>query len=235
IRIENPTGSPSEVVENPHAGQPAVNVEDLCRLGSVLYAALGTSGIHRRVGGTWEHWSDIRAVRVWAVKRRILAATSNGQLYEPRSGSGGSVLLHTLEPGSAWTAVVDGGSHILAAADDGYVYAFAVGEDGTLRLVGESEFVDEAPVGMGAYEGIVLVGTEQRNPAGGSIGRLWRAAVSPAGLLVSRQLLREWGDTSSPINFGPRWMLVDRDEIFTVVREDDNETHLWRYMLATGG
>ncbi|MFO7165534.1 MAG: hypothetical protein DIU75_019640 [Mycolicibacterium hassiacum] len=234
IRIENPTGSPSEVVEDPHASQPAVNVNDLCRLGSVLYAALGASGIHHRVGGTWSHWSDVEAVRVWAVKRRILAATSDGRLYEARDG-GDSVLLHTLGSGSAWTAVVDGGSHILAAADDGYVYAFAVGEDGSLRLAGESEFVDEAPVGMGAYEGIVLVGTEQRNPAGGSIGRLWRAAVSPAGLLVSRQLLREWGDTSSPINFGPRWMLVDRDEIFTVVREDNNETHLWRYMLATGG
>ncbi len=224
--------SPSATTEDPHAGQSAVDVLDLAVLGDLVYVALDASGIHERdTGGTWTHWSDVAATRVWGVKDRIVAAVG-ASLYEA-GATDTSTLLKTLASGSTWTSVIDAGTVILAAASDGAVYAFS-DEAGSLLLRGQTEMAaGEVPYALGYAQGLVFVGVGE-STTNGVIGRLYIAQLSGAQLRGS-QLIRQWGKGDPTVDHAPRSFLVTRDAVYTAVIEDGSETHVWKYHLATAG
>lgn len=222
----NPTASPPTwTVENPGG---TGDVKDLAVLGDEVYAAQG--GIRKRTSGAWGAWSNLDADRIWAVKGRIVAA-DGPILYEARSGSG-SLVLHTLPSGETWNDVADAGSAILAAASDGYLYAFAE-EDGDLVLRRQTLIEGEVPTAVISAQGLLFIGTGQDTPAGGRIGRLYRAAFVGLGLREA-QVVRVWGDEDTTADLAPKKLIADRESVWTAVPEG-TETHFWRYHLPSAG
>ena len=225
--VTDPTGAtPGQTTEDPGGTGP---VTDIAVLGDEVYAAQGE--IRRRSNtGVWGAWSDLAATRLWSVKNRIVG--SDGRiLYEARSGSG-SVVLHTLPPGEVWNDVADAGSAILAAASDGYLYAFA-DEDGELVLRRQTLIEGEYPTALVSAQGLLFIGTGQPTPAGGVIGRLYRAAFVGLGLRDA-QVVRVWGDESTTVDLAPKRLVADRESVWTAI-PDGSETHLWRYHLPSAG
>lgn len=224
--------SPTWSIEDPHAGEAATGVEGLAVLGNETYAALGGNGIHRRSSGSWSHWNDLAATRVWSAKGRIMASDGRS-IYEVVSSGVAPSPLKTLGPGDVWTDVVDGGSHILASAEDGHVYAFA-DEGGSLALVAQTFLEGEQPMSVGSAQGVVGVGTREGVPFG-AIGRFWVGVLSEGGTLADMRLVREWGEREgASLDKSPRQVLASRDSFFLGIPED-TETHIWRYDLSTTG
>lgn len=223
---------------NPTASSPTWNVRtiggsgsvaDLAALGDELYVAMNT--IYKGSGASWASWSSLDADRIWSAKGRIIAAVGTA-LYEA-AASGNDILLHTLASGQTWNDVVDAGAAILAAASDGYVYAF-VDEDGTLALRHQALFEGEVPTALGYGQGFVFIGTAETTTGGGKIGRLWRAVL--VGLRIREaQVLRTWGTGANTIDQAPRRIISTREAVWTGVIESGTETHLWRYHLESGG
>lgn len=233
-RTANPTaGTPTFTVEDPHAGEGDQDILDLTALGDVVYAAITTNGIHQRSSaGTWSHWSDLAATRVWGVKGRIIASDGDG-LYEAGATTT-STLLHTLPSGQTWTDVVDAGSCIMAGASDGLIYSFAE-QEGELVLRQRGKLTDEETItALGFAGGFLFVGTAQSTTGGGNIGRLWRAAVIGIKLSGS-QVLRQWGEGSTTLNQAPQRIINTREAVYTAVIDSATESHLWKYHLGTAG
>ncbi len=227
--------SPTFTSEDPHAGETAVATEDITALGAVPYAALGVNGIHRKVGGTWAHWSDIQATRVWAVKSRVIAA-QGASLYEAVAGAAPTPL-YTLPTGKTWQDVVDAGAAILAGADDGNIYAFAADTTtGALRLYNQTMLNGEYMLGMTAINGVVFyttvetaVTTTTTKPA----QQFWRTELGDDLALRNAQLLKRW----EGIVGLERWALAVHatpSAVYTAMRESSTEIHLWRFDLAEG-
>lgn len=233
-KSSNPTDAvPVFAADDPHAGEGAVAVNDLAALGSDIYAALGANGIHCDTGAGWAHWSALAAVRVWGAKNRIVAST--GDTIAELSGAGVATTLKTIDPDRAFTAVIDGGSAILAGADDGYVYAFTpTGTAGALELAGQDLFQDEQVVSLAYAQGLIFVGTAEPVAAGGVIGRLWRCELTGA-TLTNRVTVRQWGDASSTLDHAPYGLLGGRDAVIAGVREAAGTMHTWRHDLANAG
>jgi len=232
LNTADPTvGSPTINNEDPHAAEGDQAVLDLAVLGDELYAAITTNGIHNRSsGGTWAHWSDLAATRLWGVKARVLASTG-AALYEAAAAAG-STLLHTLPSGQTWEDICDAGAAILAAGSDGYIYAFAE-ESGQLVLKAQTRVEGEKPRSIIAAQGFVFYSTIQSVAAGGKIARWWRAVLSDAFVLEAGQVLRQWGSGAETVDHDPSKMLVTRDHVYVGVVEDGSETHLWRYDFVT--
>lgn len=229
-RTADPTaGTPTWTTEDPGG---TGTIRDIAALGDELYAAQGATEIRKRSSaGSWAAWSSLNAVRVWAVKGRIVGSDGTG-LYE--AGDSADTLLETLASGESWTDVVDGGSAILAAATDGNIYAF-VDNDGTLTLETQQNiFLGEYPTALAQAAGIAFVATAEDTSGGGKIGRLYRGVVSGLNIKAA-QLLKEWGDGATTLDRAPHRIIGTRDAILTGVVESATETHLWRYHLATGG
>jgi hypothetical protein len=230
FRTDDPTvASPAFVEDSPHLSEGAVAVTGLAVLGDELYAALGVNGIHvRGSGGTWTHYSDLAAVRVWAAQGRILASDGRS-LYEIAASGAAPAATTTLPPGKVWTGAADAGAAILASATDGYVYAFT-NESGTLVLAGQTEFPGEQPTAVGATRGVAAVGTRQ-----GNIGRLWVGTLNEQTFtLQPLQLLREWLDDGSGVNRQPYAVLASRNALYTAVALS-GKVDVWRYELSTQG
>lgn len=224
-RTDNPAAaSPNFQTDNPHMSDGAQPVRALAVLGDDLYAALGPNGIHRKVGSTWENFNDLAAVEVWAVKGRILASDGRS-LYEVVDANAPDPIT-TLPPGRVWTGVTDGGEAILAAADDGYVYALSENE-GELVLVAQTLFTGEAPTAIGATQGVVAIGTRQ-----GSIGRLWVGQLGNGFTLEDLQLVREWRADGTDRH--PHAIVGDRTALYTAVPLA-GDVDVWRYELRTRG
>jgi hypothetical protein len=204
---------------DPHDGETATTVEDVATLGSAVYAALGTNEIHR-LNGSWAQWSDVAAVRIWSVKDRIIAS-SGRDLYEAAAGSS-SILLYTLPPGDAWTDAVDAGEVILASATNGFVYSFALDQEGDLEIRGQTLLKDEVPRAMAARSNIVWLLATQ-----GQELRLWQGEVI-GGVIQGLQLLREW------FGCGCGVLTATRDRVLAGVSEPDG-SYLWRLQLETAG
>lgn len=223
--------------EDPHAGQSAVDIEDVTAFGEDVYAALGASGIHQRDGsaGTWSHWSDLSgAGRVWALKTFIVASTGNA-LYEAASGAGSTLLL-TIGPGNAFQSATDAGAAILVTADDGWVYA--IGDDGSggLELKGQTFVGDqEHPYGIAARDGLVGYATGQDNHNGGKIARAYVADLNVTSFtLENARRLRTWGDQDSTVDLTPQRVLMTRDSFWFGVN-DGTTAQSWRYHLGHAG
>lgn len=229
------SAAPLFVDDNPYAGEVAVGlVAGLAALGTDVYAALGGNGIHRKTGAGWAHYNDLAADGIWQAKGRIVASAGRS-LYEIAAAGPAPSPLRTLAPGQTWTDVTDAGQAILAAASDGYLYAFAPGAAGTLELVGQSLVEGEAVTCVTAVQGVVLYGTSEPAAAGGTIGRLYRAELGDGGVLTNKLLVVEWGDARSTVDRAPHAITGTRTSAFTVVREDTGEAHAWRYDLVHDG
>lgn len=223
--------SPTVNNEDPHDGEGDQDVLDLAALGNEVYAAITTNGIHKRTwAGVWSHWSDLAALRVWGVKGRVLASTGTA-LYEAAAGAG-STLLATLPPGQTWNDVIDAGAAILAAASDGYIYAFA-DESTVLTLKAQTLIEGETPQTLGEGQGVVFYTTTQSVAAGGKIARWWRGVLSESFTVVSGQVIKQWGLGAETVNHDPSPMFATRDSIYVGLVEDATETHLWRYDFLT--
>lgn len=229
-KASNPvTGSPSWTVEDPQDGEGDQIVYDLANLGNDVYAAIATNGIHRRVSGTWSHWSDLNTStaipRVWAVKGRIVASTG-AALYEAASGSG-STLLKTLPTGQTWKSVVDSGSAILAASSHGEITMF-VDEDGSLVEAAVQVMPGESITSMASQFGLVFICTDGLGTSSNGPGRFYRGALS--GLqIVNLQLIREFDYPLVPYA-----VVCSRDAAYFSTEQSGNHD-IWRYDLSTGG
>lgn len=220
---------------NPLAGstEEAVgtgNIIALERLGRELYACSDGEGIYRRTSaGVWGVFlATFDADRLWAAKLRILGRSQANphELYEVASG--GEILLVSLTAGSVWNDVEDAGEFILAAGSDGFVYA--IGEEaGALQLEAQNETEGEEPVSLGVAQGVVFIGTRQRTPGGGYIGRLWRAEMN-GPRFVNAQVLRTWGDMDTTEDWTPSEIRTTRDTALIYVRD-----RIWHYHVAQAG
>lgn len=227
-RTDDPTAAaPTWANDDPHAAEAATTVQGVAALGTDVYAALGVNGIHRKQSGAWSHWNDVQATRIWAVKGRIVA--SDGQsLYEVTAAGVAPSPLKTLAPGESWQDVADGGSHVLCAATDGYVYAYST-DTGSLALTAQTLFEGETPRTVGQSQGVIAVGTAASN-----VGRLWVGGLADSGQIGDLQLVKDWGESGTTVDQTPRRIIGTRDSLYTAV-PDGTDTHLWRYDLATGG
>jgi len=222
-RTDNPMAvSPTFITDDPHAGDAATSVTDVAVLGDHVYVALGDSGVHRKVDGTWESVTATEVERVWSVKGRIVASSGTA-LYEFQGTSTVTVTaLATLNDGVSWTDVSDGGSHVLAASSDGIVHAFTT-ESGSLALESQTTFEGESVTTLGQTQGVVAVGTRA-----GHVGRWYTGTVDDRGQIIDQQLVKEWPDGYPSATAG------NRASLFVGV-PGEGKTNLWRYDLVTTG
>jgi len=226
-RTDDPTGTPTTVADDPSAGETGITVYDVAVLGNEVYVALGANGIHRKSAGTWAHWSDTPATRIWALKGRIVA--SNGvNLYEVTTSGAAPTATTTLKPGISHTDACDGGRHVLVGADDGYVYAYKT-DSGSLALSAQTLFEGEMVTSVGQSQGVVAVGTRQ-----GNVGRLYIGTLDANGQIVDLQLIKTWGRTGSATAQYPHRIVGTRASLVTGIT-DGTDTCLWRYDLISGG
>lgn len=227
-RTDNPSAAiPTWNTDNPGAGETVTTVHDVATLGNETYVALGSLGIHRKVSGTWAHWSDTPATRVWAIKGRIIASDGRN-LYEVTTAGATPTPVIILAPGVEFADCCDGGAAILAGASDGYVYSFST-ETGTLVLASQTLFESEQVRALGQSQGVVAVGTSQ-----GNIGRFYVGTVGQDGQVVDQQLIREWGTSGSATPHYPYRVLGTRDSLYTGIA-DGTDSCLWRYDLISAG
>lgn len=224
----SPTGSTTE-----QPGPSAEPVTALTRIGRQVYVSAGADGIRERTeAGTWQAFNaGFQASQLWGVKRLLLGAgvgADENKLYLITSGA--ATVVMTLPVGERFVDLADGGSHILAAASDGYVYALS--EDaGSVTLAGESLIEGEEITTLAVSQGVVIVGTSQpTGGAGGALGRLWRADVGDGGLLANKQLLRVWGQAEQAEDCTPRSAIGAQGDAYVWVCN-----RVWRLHLETGG
>lgn len=219
--------TPTWSTVDPHDGETATTVGGVVALGTDVYAALGANGIHRDTGSGFAHYSDVQATRIWSAKGRIVASDGRS-LYEVVASGAAPTALKTLSPSESWQDVVDGGSHVLAAASDGYVYAYST-DSGSLVLAAQTLFEGETPRALGQTQGVVAIVT-----SAGNVGRLWIGGLSETGDLSNLQLIKQWGETGTATAQYPARVIGTRDALYMGV-PDGTDTFLWRYDLSTAG
>ncbi len=218
-------------------------VSGLAVLGNTAYLGVlnGTDeGVYQQdsLGGSWSTWSDFAPSDMWAVKSRIIGLSDGlTELHEVRSGAD-SVLVATSS--SPWRDVEDAGSHILAASEDGYVYAFTANDDADMELVAQTRIPFERPVALATLGSSVFVGTYRMVGTGISdtIARLWRGDLASDGSLANLQLIREWGGGDPPAAYIGS-LETDGVSIYIGLTHHlgggDYWAGLWRYDSNTGG
>ena len=131
--IYSSNGGDTWTTSDPYSAQASWNVTGLVLEGHILYASLsdGTDSIVRQIdtdniAGGWSNYTNAVSSRyirgIFNVKNYILSIENDGKLQE-LDGTSAPTLIKDLPSGSLWTSIIDGGSVILAAADDGYIYA----------------------------------------------------------------------------------------------------------------
>jgi hypothetical protein len=201
------------------------DLRDVTALGSGVFVADGAEIRWNQGTGTWAQWSDLPATRVWSVKNRIVASTG-ASLYDDPAGTDPHTSKADLRGDAVWQDVTDGGSHVLAAANDGYIYAFSF--DGSdLTLAAQTNFPQETPCAIQSLQGVVAVTTSQANDDGTFTGRLWIGTLRADGLLVDLAVVKEWPALPST---GLPCVLAapERDAMYTSV-SDGVDTEMWRY------
>lgn len=235
-RSANPNAVPPAFAsEDPHAGQPAVQVQDIVAVGDTVYAALGSSGIHKRASGAWSELSTFAAVKVWQAKDSLYASGGT-QLVEVNLTTGATTLLVTLPTGHSWTCVADAGAAVLACATNGYVYALADDDAGVLELKAQTYVGPDVPQVVAAGHGQVFYAT-RKSTGVGATGKWWRAELSStAYVLTDSVLLREWGHSGGADDdagdHAPRAMVASRNGVYVGIAEDAG-AFLWRYDQPT--
>ena len=172
--------------------------------------------------------------KIWSVKGQFLVSIGNAiHSYNGDTTVGSAII--TLPTGQTFTDVCDAGAVILATATDGYIYSIK-DVSGTFTAKGQTEISGEAPTCIAESQGLVFYGTKETQTGSTTIGRLYRAQVTVADdlyVLADNQLIKEWENSS--VDSSPKKLYVDRDSVYTGIKESTTEANLWRYYLPTGG
>lgn len=219
----------------PHGTSQTTDYTDLAAIGGDVYVTNPGLGISKQPnGGAWAHWNDLLATRIWGIKGRIVAA-DGANLYEvDGSSTVAPTPLLTLAGGHEFTDACDAGTHVLVAATDGNIYAFAT-DTGSLVLEAQTLFEEEQVTTIAQTQGVVMVGTRQEYT-----GRWYACRLLESGTVQIDQMVREWRPTSN-VNFDtemhPQCSYATRDEVYTVTRDEqtNNLFAVWRYDVITGG
>ena len=233
---------------DPYAADASYNVSGLVMEGHILYASLndGTDSIVRQIdtdniGGGWSNYTNVVSSRVikgiFNVKNYILSVEADGKLQE-LDGTSAPTLIKDLPSGSLWVDIIDGGSVILAASDDGYIYSIKDDQTSGLVLAGQTYIEGEDIVSLAESNGIIFFATSQSSNAGGKIGRIYRGTIATDGVLYTiddRQLIKEFGDVNTTVDKSPTSLFSTRDQIYFGVIDSANETDLYSIYLPTLG
>ncbi len=233
---------------DPYSAQATWNVTGLALEGHILYASLsdGTDSIVRKIdadnlSGGWSNYTNAvsgRYIRgLFNVKNYILSIENDGKLQQ-LDGTSSPTLIKDLPSGSLWSSIIDGGSVILAAADDGYIYAIKDDTTSGLILAGQTYIEGEDIVDMTESNGIIFFSTSQTSAGGGKIGRVYRGTIATDGVLYTvdnRQLVKEFGDNNTTVDKSPTAFYNARDQIYFGVIDSASETDLYSIYLPTLG
>jgi hypothetical protein len=233
---------------DPYSAGSSFNITGMVLEGHILYVALndGTDSIVRKldadnIAGGWSNYMNLHSSHLYTglfnVKNYLIATDSNGKLLE-LDGTGSPGTIKDLPSGSLWTSVVDGGSVILAAADDGYIYAIKDDLTSGLVLAGQTYIEGEDIVDMTESNGIIFFSTSQTSAGDGKIGRVYRATIATDGVLYTvddRQLIKEFGDNNTTVDKSPTAFFNTRDQIYFGIVDSGTETDLYSIYLPTLG
>ena len=241
-------GGDTWTTTDPYSAGPSFNITGMVLEGHILYVALndGTDSIVRKldvdnIGGGWSNYMNLHSSHLYTglfnVKNYLLAIDTDGHLHE-LDGTGSPGIIKDLPSGSLWTSVIDGGSVILAAADDGYIYAIKDDLTSGLVLAGQTYIEGEDIVDMTESNGIIFFSTSQTSAGGGKIGRVYRATIATDGVLYTvddRQLIKEFGDNNTTVDKSPTAFFNTRDQIYFGIVDSGTETDLYSIYLPTLG
>lgn len=241
-------GGDTWTTSDPYSAGSSFNITGMVLEGHILYVALndGTDSIVRKldaddIAGGWSNYMNLHSSHLYTglfnVKNYLIATDSNGKLLE-LDGTGSPGTIKDLPSGSLWTSVIDGGSVILAAADDGYIYAIKDDLTSGLVLAGQTYIEGEDIVDMTESNGIIFFSTSQTSAGGGKIGRVYRATIATDGVLYTvddRQLIKEFGDNSTTVDKSPTAFFNTRDQIYFGIVDSGTETDLYSIYLPTLG
>ena len=241
-------GGDTWTTTDPYSAGPSFNITGMVLEGHILYVALndGTDSIVRKldadnIGGGWSNYMNLHSSHLYTglfnVKNYLLAIDTDGHLHE-LDGTGSPGTIKDLPSGSLWTSVIDGGSVILAAADDGYIYAIKDDITSGLVLAGQTYIEGEDIVDMTESNGIIFFSTCQTSAGGGKIGRVYRGTIATDGVLYTlddRQLIKEFGDNDTTVDKSPTAFFNTRDQIYFGIVDSGTETDLYSIYLPTLG
>lgn len=241
-------GGDTWTTTDPYSAGPSFNITGMVLEGHILYVALndGTDSIVRKldadnIGGGWSNYMNLHSSHLYTglfnVKNYLLAIDTDGHLHE-LDGTGSPGTIKDLPSGSLWTSVIDGGSVILAAADDGYIYAIKDDTTSGLVLAGQTYIEGEDIVDMTESNGIIFFSTCQTSAGGGKIGRVYRGTIATDGVLYTlddRQLIKEFGDNDTTVDKSPTAFFNTRDQIYFGIVDSGTETDLYSIYLPTLG
>ena len=241
-------GGDTWTTTDPYSAGPSFNITGMVLEGHILYVALndGTDSIVRKldadnIGGGWSNYMNLHSSHLYTglfnVKNYLLAIDTDGHLHE-LDGTGSPGVIKDLPSGSLWTSVIDGGSVILAAADDGYIYAIKDDTTSGLVLAGQTYIEGEDIVDMTESNGIIFFSTSQTSAGGGKIGRVYRGTIATDGVLYTlddRQLIKEFGDNDTTVDKSPTAFFNTRDQIYFGIVDSGTETDLYSIYLPTLG
>ncbi len=241
-------GGDTWTTTDPYSAGPSFNITGMVLEGHILYVSLndGTDSIVRKldidnIGGGWSNYMNLHSSHIYTglfnVKNYLLAIDTDGHLHE-LNGSNNPQVIKDLPSGSAWTSVIDGGSVILAAANDGYIYAIKDDTTSGLVLAGQTYIEGEDIVDMTESNGIIFFSTSQTSAGGGKIGRVYRGTIATDGVLYTlddRQLIKEFGDNDTTVDKSPTAFYNARDQIYFGIVDSGTETDLYSIYLPTFG
>jgi len=241
-------GGDTWTTTDPYSAGPSFNITGMVLEGHILYVALndGTDSIVRKldadnIAGGWSDYMNLHSSHLYTglfnVKNYLLATDTDGHLHE-LDGTGSPGVIKDLPSGSLWTSVIDGGSVILAAADDGYIYAIKDDTTSGLVLAGQTYIEGEDIVDMTESNGIIFFSTSQTSAGGGKIGRVYRGTIATDGVLYTvdnRQLIKEFGDNNTTVDKSPTAFFNTRDQIYFGIVDSGTETDLYSIYLPTLG
>jgi len=238
---------------DPYAAGPGYDVTGMVLGGHILYASLnnGTNSIVRQldlddIPGGWSNYMSLHSSHVYTglfyIKNYLLAIDIDGHLHE-LDGTSSPPLIKDLPSGSNWVSLVDGGSVILAASDDGYIYSIKDDTTSGLILAGQTYIEGEEIVDMIESNGIVFFSTSQSSTASGKIGRVYRATIATDGVLYTldqQQLIKQFGDENTSVDRSPTAFFSTRDQLYFGVVEEgvglgSPEAQLYTIYLPTFG
>jgi len=233
---------------DPYAAGPAFDVTGMVLVGHELYVSLndGTDSIVRYadaddLAAGWSNYMSLHSSHVYTglfyIKNYLFAIDTDGHLHE-LNGTPSPGLIKDLPSGSYWKTVIDGGSVILAASDDGYIYSIKDDQTSGLILAGQTYIEGESIVDMTESNGIIFYSTSQSSTASGKIGRVYRATVATDGVLYTldqRQLIKQFGDENTSVDKSPTAFFNTRDQIYFGIIDSASETDLYTIYLPTFG
>ena len=152
---------------DPYSAGPGFDVTGMVLVGHDLYVSLndGTDSIVRYANADdlaagWSNYMSLHSSHVYTglfyIKNYLLAIDTDGHLHE-LDGTSSPALIKDLPTGSYWKTVIDGGSVILAASDDGYIYSIKDDQTSGLILAGQTYIEGEEIVDMTESNGLVFL------------------------------------------------------------------------------